>query len=55
MPVTYSPRRRYSDDLPYLESDRDYLDNNSALAVRLLDDWAKRNGHKTEENIENGA
>ena len=41
------PRRPYPpifDDEPtgYLESDRDYLDNNNELAVKLLDEQLKR-------------
>lgn len=38
----HNPRRPYFDKQPdgYLESDRDYLENNNDLAVALLDLWA---------------
>lgn len=39
----YNPRRPYEDDKPegYMESDRDYLENNLELAVKLLDDYGQ--------------
>lgn len=44
--MSYEPRRPYLDDEPegMLESDRDYLGNNNALAVRLLDAYGSEKG-----------
>jgi hypothetical protein len=41
--MKYTPRRPLDDDKPdgYLESDRDYLANNTELAVRLLDAYGE--------------
>jgi hypothetical protein len=38
----YKPRRPLEDDFPegYLESDKDYVNNNFELAVKLLDTLA---------------
>jgi len=39
------PRRPYEDDKPdgYLESDRDYFENNSELILALLENHIKEN------------
>ena len=40
----FTPRRPLIEDRPdeYMESDREYVMNNLALAVRLLDNWEEQ-------------